>query len=124
MSLHFSAAECHYFCQLVGMPEFIAPWVDCFYEPDEIAWILTFSRESAYGLESRNPDAKKQMQAQNDSSEFLARCYRRAVADLDAPGRYIPAGFHKRYENWALFEGWLDLPNEIGTRLKLFKDFI
>ena len=32
-------------------------------------------------------------------------------------GNYVSADFHVRYEFWALFEGWQDLPGEIKDRL-------
>ena len=32
-------------------------------------------------------------------------------------GRIAPADFHVRFESWALFEGWQDLPEDIKDRL-------
>jgi len=117
VSLHSSKKERHKFCQLVGMPEFMAPWVDCFYEPGEISWILSYSAPSGTDPKGSNIGTGNQIHNKKLSTEFLRRCYRRAVADLDADGTYIPAGFHKRYEIWALFEGWQDIPGEIRSRL-------
>jgi len=51
------------------------------------------------------------------STDFLTRCHRRGVINLDDNGMYTPSDFHARYEIWALFEGWQNLPREIKDRL-------
>jgi len=98
------------------MPGFMVPWLDRFYEPAEIAWILTFPIDHTPRPKSKDRVASHS-HAREEAADFLARCYGRAVADLDPEGTYVPAGFHKRYEIWALFEGWQDIPDEIRTRL-------
>jgi len=117
MKNNFSCEETSRLCELLGMPSFILPWLDRFYQSAEIAWILTFSPESSVNAKNKNQAASNEPYAQKSSSKFLERCHRRAVADLNADGKHIPAGFHKRYEIWALFEGWQDIPSEIRSRL-------
>jgi ferredoxin len=117
MKNNLSCEETSHFVERFGMPSFIVPWLDRFYEPAEIAWILTFCPASTSNPNIKEPVAANSAHARTPASEFLARCHRRAVAVIDTEGKYVPAGFHKRYEIWALFEGWQDIPDEIRMRL-------
>jgi len=117
MKNKLSCEETSHLCELLGMPGFIVPWLDRFYEPAEIAWILTFDPESSADATSKDQGPFHGGHVHKSLSEFLARCYGRAVANRDADGNHVPAGFHQRYEIWSLFEGWQDIPDEIRMRL-------
>jgi NAD-dependent dihydropyrimidine dehydrogenase PreA subunit len=51
------------------------------------------------------------------TNSFLERAWRRGVVRRLDDGRIAPANFHVRFESWALFEGWQDLPKAIKNRL-------
>lgn len=85
----------------VDAPDFTVSWLDRFYEPAQIDLVL----EAAGGaLPGAHPQA------------VLRRAFRRAVLDRDA-SVWTPSSFHARYELWALYEHWRDVPDEIRTRL-------
>ncbi len=117
MKNNLSCEETGRLCEHLGIPGFIVPWLDRFYEPAEITWILTFYPIDPAGSKPKYQAATNHADVRKFSAEFLARCYRRGVADVDPEGEYSPADFHKRYEIWALFEGWQDIPDEIRSRL-------
>lgn len=90
------------FCRIMEIPDFIRPWLDRFYEEQEIGLVLNLA------------DVKKQAVREN---ELLDRSFRRGVIDFDENDSPIPAGFHARYEIWSLMEGRQDVPEEIIIRL-------
>ena len=49
--------------------------------------------------------------------QALERAVRRAVLDRDDDGLFTPSSFHARFEMWAFFEGWCDLPDDVRRRL-------
>lgn len=84
-----------------GAPDFVVPWLDRFYEPGDIDLVL----EAAAGL---LPGAHER--------ERLERAYRRAVLDRDGE-LWTPSSFHARYEIWALYEDWRDVPPTVRDLL-------
>lgn len=89
----------------VAAPAFIVPWLDRFYEPEEVELVL----QSAAG---RLPEAH--------DPQRLHRAWKRAVLDRDGTG-WSPASFHARYEIWALYEGWYDVPQEVRDQLNAWE---
>jgi len=92
-----------------GAPEFLLPWLDRFYTPSDAGLVLAAAKaagaaDGAAGLEALAPQA-------------LERAVRRAVLDRDDEGRVSPASFHARFEMWAFFEGWCDLPDAVRRPL-------
>ncbi len=85
----------------VGAPGFALPWLDRFYEPADID--LVFSA-AAGELPGDHPP------------RTLDRAVRRAVLDRD-DGIVTPASFHARYEMWAFYEHWADIPQEMRDLL-------
>jgi ferredoxin len=62
-----------------------------------------------------------------DAEGFLARSYKRGVLDRDDQHTYSVANFHTRYDIWALFEGWQDIPDDIkyllnGWEIDFYQD--
>lgn len=90
------------FRRLVGFPEFLVPWLSRFFEIEEIRLLLDLAEESSRLSWSR---------------DFLDRSYKRGVIDFDSTGNMVPADFHSRFEIWALFEGWQDIPTDIKKKL-------
>jgi Pyruvate/2-oxoacid:ferredoxin oxidoreductase delta subunit len=86
-----------------GAPEFVVPWLDRFYEEAD-AELVRLACGAPHQLEAL-------------PGERLAGAVRRAALDVDAAGAYAPAAFHARFEIWAMFEGWKDVPSAIRREL-------
>ena len=86
----------------VGAPSFVVPWLSRFYEPEDTRLIAAVAGNSA---------------TNSFSAQVVARAVRRAVLDCAPDGGYLAASFHKRYEIWALFEGYTDVPPEVRRAL-------
>ncbi len=93
----------------VSAPEFVLPWLDRFYDGDDVELLLAVRRpgegdDAPAGLASVEP-------------ERLERAVRRAVLDRDEAGAYAPASFADRLDIRAMFEGWSDVPADVRARL-------
>ena len=86
----------------VGAPELVFPWLDRFYDGDDIEVLLAAGGPT--GLANVEP-------------ERLERAVRRAVLDRDEAGAFAPASFADRLDIWAMFEGWRDVPDDIRRLL-------
>lgn len=86
---------------VAGAPDFILPWLDRFYDADDVELLLAAAGGS---LASVDPAR-------------LGRAVRRAVLDLGDDGSCSPADFHARLEIWAMFEGWKDVPLAVHRQL-------
>jgi len=94
-----------------GIPVFLEPWITRFYTPLEIDLLTilngkTMTADEAW--EKLGPEL---------SDSVLERAWRRGVLRRLEDGRIAPADFHVRFESWALFEGWQNLPEDIKDRL-------
>ena len=87
----------------VGAPDFIAIWLDRFYDEADAELVLAAAGDG---------DA-----LDGAGEERLARAVRRAVLDRDEAGVCAPSDFHARLEIWAMFEGWKDVPLALHRRL-------
>jgi len=97
------------FGRVVAAPEFILPWLDRFYEPIEIKIIKKVCRDST--------DEKTIQDVFKLSLDSMGRLFKRCVIDKDKNGKLIPENFHARYDIWALFEGFKDIPDDIRIQL-------
>jgi ferredoxin len=101
-----------------GMPAFLAPWADRFFEPAEVELIGVLA-DAGEGAAPASAELLARVPALTEES--LARAHRRGIVTMTgAPGRAPSvslADFHQRLEVWALFEGWKDLPDEIREQL-------
>lgn len=93
----------------VAAPDFLTPWLDRFYEPEEIDLICTWDRGKHKSI---TPGT-----VPGSTPEQLQRSWKRGVLDTTDPEAYAPADFHTRYDLWALFEGFKDVPQDIRTAL-------
>ncbi|HUK77028.1 MAG TPA: 4Fe-4S binding protein [Thermoleophilia bacterium] len=94
-----------------GLPDFLLPWVDRFYEPLELdlAEVLAAGPLTELEVLRRIPGI---------TTVDLARAARRGVVDPDGDGERVAlADFHARFEIWAMFEGWRDVPDDVAARL-------
>ncbi len=86
---------------LIGAPAFIVPWLDRFYDGDDLEIVFAAAAGTLPGAHAPSR---------------LARAVRRAVL-RSSDGTYAPDDFHARYELWALFEDWRDIPAEVRRLL-------
>jgi ferredoxin len=96
---------------ICGIPIFLEPWITRFYTPLEIDLLTKLNRRPM------TADEVRQKRGAALSDRFLERAWRRGVVRRLEDGRIVPADFHVRFESWALFEGWQDLPEDIKDRL-------
>ena len=95
------------FMSLVGLPDFLIPWTDRFYELREIELVLLLGRDTldTHAVQthwSAAPDCN----GPSDIETFLKRSFKRGVLQRDDGFQYTVADFHARYDIWALFESW------------------
>ena len=86
----------------VGAPEFVLPWLDRFYDGNDVEVLLAAGGPA--GLADVEP-------------ERLERALRRAVLDRDEAGAYAPATFADRLDICAMFEGWGTSRGDVRRRL-------
>ena len=103
----------------VGAPKFLLPWLDRFFEPGEIDLVLQLADRPATAAEivKRFRGTKENKKSATEVNTMLDRAFRRGTLNRRADKRYEPADFHARYEIWALFEGWQDIPAKVRERL-------
>ena len=94
-----------------GLPAFLAPWADRFYEPHEIGLVEVLAAGSL-------PELEVLRRIPGLTAAELARAARRGVVDrADEGARVSLADFHTRFEIWAMFEGWRDVPDDVAAEL-------
>ena len=93
------------------IPAFLQPWLDRFYTPTEIRLLQILAKQKLSESQVRRQLGPEQ------PDDFLERAWKRGVVNRSDGGGFEPADFHDRFEKWALFEGWQDLPEAIKTQL-------
>lgn len=115
---------------LVGAPDIAVPWLDRFYEPQEVGLLEAFHDErpaaaAATPVSADEPAAATpptltvaELEAAGvvPDAAFLERCHRRAVVTV-AGAEVAVGSFLDRLAVWAQFEGWKDLPDDVHARL-------
>ena len=99
---HEAGATLAQVAAFVGAPDFVLPWLDRFYDGDDIGVLLAAADPA--GLASVEP-------------ERLERALRRGVLDRDKAGAHTPASFADRLDIRAMFEGLSDIPADVRARL-------
>ncbi|MGO8684288.1 MAG: ATP-binding protein [Thermoleophilia bacterium] len=95
-----------------GAPEFMLPWIDRFYTAADAGLVLAAAAAQRAALTPDEPAAPLAL-----TPDALERAVRRAVLDRGADGSIAPSSFHARFEMWAFFEGWCDLPSDVRRQL-------
>ena len=106
------------FCRIFGIPEFLNGWIDRFFEPLEIDLVLLFIEGP---LDAATIGDHLGGAIQGEIQGFLDRAVRRGILNRLPDGRYEPAGFHSRFEVWALLEGWKDIPPNLRASLNAWE---
>ena len=93
-----------------AVPEFLAPFIDRFFERDDVSLVETLA---AGPLER---DALRRRLPHLDDAA-IERAHRRGMVDAPPGGPVALSDFHSRFEIWAVFEGWKDVPAEVRAAL-------
>ena len=102
------------FCRLVGLPDFLNPWVDRFYESREIELVDLLGKDTLdAGAVLTRWEAARPSVCPKNIDAFLNRSFKRGVLERNDRMCYGVADFHTRYDIWALFESWQDIPDDI-----------
>ena len=102
----------------MNIPEFLTPWIDRFYEPLEIDLLhIIASKPLEKEHIVKRLEKNKTLKDFNNFDWFLERAWQRGVVKFLDDRRIAPEDFHVRFDYWALFEGWKDLPVEIKDKL-------
>ena len=96
------------FLSLFQFPPFLHNWIDRFFEPPDIDIGQAFAESPG--------DAASMF-----SATALDRAFRRGILRKTADGGLELADFHSRFEIWALFEGWKDVPEGIRDQLNAWE---
>lgn len=99
------AAEMQGLRRLLQAPECIEPWFDRFYGKEDIRLLLHLINEPK---KSRDVCSDLGLQPVE-----LHRAWQRGVVAWDEEDQVSPADFHTRFDYWAMFEGWKDIPGDI-----------
>lgn len=106
------------FLKRCGIPEFLSSRLDRFYTQRELTLIQLLGNQSLTlnqleaSLTSWSPPLSR-----SQLEELLTSAYQRCVIKRTSDNRYQVEDFHRRYEHWALFEGWKDIPPDVRKQL-------
>lgn len=92
------------------VPGFLEPFLDRFFEEADV----TLVRALAEGPMTEDELMRRLPQTDAAATE---RAHRRGMVDRSPDGLVTLADFHARFEIWAIFEGWKDVPTDIRTAL-------
>ncbi len=106
------------FLSVFKIPDFIEPWINRFFEEIEIKLVIRLADQPLTRNEINQIFRSEIKSDYSDAnSDFAARAYRKGVINQRDDGRFEPADFHTRFDKWAMFEGWQDIPDEIRSQL-------
>ncbi|MCK5417875.1 MAG: 4Fe-4S binding protein [Desulfobacterales bacterium] len=116
--MNHSSDHIQRFCHIFQIPDFMKPWLDRFFDKPEIDLVLMLADRPM------GPEEIADRICETDKTElkanvrsFLDRAYKRGIINRRKDGRYEPADLHTRYDVWAMFEGWKDIPEAIREQL-------
>jgi Pyruvate/2-oxoacid:ferredoxin oxidoreductase delta subunit len=107
-----------HFCRFFKIPDFLIPWLDRFFEKPEIDLILMLAEHPMAVEEiAERISGTAVSDIKEKLPSFLKRAYKRGIINPCSDGRYELADFRTRYDVWAMFEGWKDIPEAIREKL-------
>lgn len=112
------------YATLFDIPAFIEPWIDRFFEPADIRLILEINTNT-YDYKMLAKKMVSWFGPESEPNALIQSAWKRGILNRVPDNRcgsagqikYSLADFHARFEIWALFEGWKDIPREIQNRL-------
>ena len=113
-----TTAKLQNFLSVFEIPDFIKPWIDRFFEDIEIELVIRLADQPLARNEiNRTFRSAIKSDPSDADSDFATRAYRKGIINRRDDGRFEPADFHARFDKWAMFEGWQDIPDEIRSQL-------
>ncbi|THB72534.1 MAG: 4Fe-4S dicluster domain-containing protein [Desulfobacteraceae bacterium] len=106
--------------QMITMkiPKFLTPWIDRFFTPEEMLLInILQSGPMKKASLVKHLAAENKLIMGTALDDFLQACWKRGVINHLEDGRVMLTDFHVRFDYWALFEGWKDLPQKTRDQL-------
>lgn len=99
-------------------PDFIVPYLDQFYDPKEQLLLKVIDnrpieKTALCGLMINQNCFSTKI----DFQTFIKRAWKKGIIHFLNDGRIVPADFHARFDYWAMFEGWKEIPKEIKSKL-------
>jgi len=120
--MQFSKSEIRRLREVLSIPDFMEAWLDRFYTGEEISLVLSLAEKPLKIDEiAAGWTGAEYYREPNRLEEFLERSCRRGIIGRFEDGRFQPADFHARFDHWALFEGWMDLPGEVRSKLNAWE---
>ena len=106
------------FCSVFEIPDFIRPWIDRFFKDIEIDLVIHLANQPLTLKEiNRAFSPKVKLDPSNANSDLATRAYQKGIINWRDDNRFEPADFHARFDKWAMFEGWKDIPDEVRNQL-------
>jgi Pyruvate/2-oxoacid:ferredoxin oxidoreductase delta subunit len=107
-----------HFFRVFEIPDFVEPWIDRFFMDIEIDLVLRLTNRPLTRKEiNRIYLSGIKRGASGTNSDLTTRAYQKGIINLRDDNRFEPANFHTRFDKWAMFEGWQDIPDDICKRL-------
>ena len=120
--MQISKIDTDRFREIFNVPDFIEPWLDQFFTIQDINLVLLLAdqplRIGEIAEQWTGAEYDRDLDLLHD---FLDRSCKRGVVSRGEEDRYQAADFHERFDSWALFEGWMELPAGIRDRLNTWE---
>jgi len=110
------------FLRVFEIPDFVKPWIDRFFEEIEIDLVLRLANSPLTRKEiNRVFLSKFKLDSSDTNFDLTTRAYRKGIINLRDDNRFEPADFHARFDKWAMFEGWKDIPDGVRNQLNAWE---
>jgi len=120
--MQFSKNDLNRFREVFDIPDFIEPWLDRFFTSEEIMLVLLVAGGPlSIGEVADRWTGAEHYRDLDRLQDFLDRCCKRGIVSRCDKDRFQAADFHERFDSWALFEGWLDLPADVRDRINTWE---
>jgi NAD-dependent dihydropyrimidine dehydrogenase PreA subunit len=120
--MQLSKNDSHRLREVFDIPDFIEPWLDRFFNREEMFLVLLVADEPLKidDIADRWTGAGRYRNL-DYLQDFLDRSCKRGIVRRCDGDRFQAADFHERFDSWALFEGWMDLPADVRDRLNAWE---
>jgi len=110
------------FLRVFEIPDFVKPWIDRFFEEIEIDLVMLLANRPLTRNEiNRTFVSRFKLDSSDANSDLTTRAYRKGIINLRDDNSFEPADFHARFDKWAMFEGWKDIPDKIRNQLNAWE---
>ncbi|CAB1058660.1 hypothetical protein D1BOALGB6SA_3416 [Olavius sp. associated proteobacterium Delta 1] len=120
--MQLSKSDMDRFREVCNIPDFIEPWLDRFFSNEEIILVLLVAEKPLRlgDIAERWPGVEHYRDL-NHLQDFLNRSCQRGIVSRCDKDRFQSTDFHERFDSWALFEGRMDLPDDIRDQLNTWE---